>query len=88
MTINLIHSSLSCLLLKKHLNLMNSLEGEKKKNFKKLRTKQRFGLLVSFIRWKGEEGGRARSRLPQKNLRGGSSKVEGNTNLQAPQTGQ
>ena len=39
MTINLIHSSLSCLLLKKHLNLMNSLEGTKKKNFKKTKDK-------------------------------------------------
>ena len=68
--------------------LMNSLE-EKKKTLEKLRTKQRVGLLVSFMRWKGAEGGRAQSRLPQRNLRGGSSKVEGNTDLpQAPQTGQ
>lgn len=90
MTINLIHSSFSFLPFAKETpQLMNSLEEKKKKTLKKLRTKQRFGLLVSFMRWKGAEGGRARSRLPQRNLRGGSSKVEGNTNpLQAPQTRQ
>ena len=42
---------------------MNSLE--EKKTLEKLRTKQRVGRLVSFMRWKGAEGGRAQSRLPE-----------------------
>lgn len=47
------------------------------------------GLPASILLLRGAEGGRAQSSIHQKNLRGRSPEVEGDTSLlQAPQTGQ